>query len=138
MSSSQKGEKEKQKGGWIKCTICLNPLEISSDQGEGDCNSGHECNSGGLFQGLYPSGQKQDSVVRAQVPDICWTLFILTSLALLCKLLQGHMHRCLPRGWGWVPLPASHPEESALGAALPKGVDKAMLQCCLLVETKAG
>ena len=38
-----------------------------------------------------------------------------------------------------MPLLASHPtEESALGAALPKDVDKAMLQCCLLVGTKAG
>ena len=95
----KKGKRKKKKNCWrIKHAICLNSLEISSDQGEGDCNSGHECNSGGLFQGLYLCGQNQHSSVRTQVPDICWTMFILTTLAPVCKLLQGHMHSYLPRG----------------------------------------
>lgn len=95
--ASTKG-KRKKKCRKIKHAISLNSLEISSDQGEGDCNSGHEGNSGGLFQGLCLCGQKQHSVVRTQVADICWRVFILTTVAPVCKLFQGYMHSHLPRG----------------------------------------
>lgn len=73
MSSSQKGEKGKNEGG-EKCASSLNPFEIASVQGGGDCNSGNECNNDCLFLCLYLCDQKHQPVIRTQIPDICRTV----------------------------------------------------------------
>ena len=92
-----KGEKEKWRWG-VKGTSLLSAGSHFRTMG-GVCN-----NRRGHPPLCLPScDEKQQPVIRAQIPNIWRTGFILSNLApKSCDmLLQEHVHSCLPCGLGW-------------------------------------
>lgn len=79
----------------------LNPLEVTSTGGERDCNNGRRCNNNGcLTVCLYFHDEKQQSAIRAQVPDIWRTGSFTPTLACIsCMQTIPGTHAQLPTRW---------------------------------------
>lgn len=90
---------EKDKNKEVRSSIShLNPLEVTSARRVTACiNVGKGNNNGCLPLCLNLCAQKQQSMIREQIPDIWRTELFSSTLPpiSMCKLLQKHVHICL-------------------------------------------
>ena len=100
MFISQEGKKIKMKET-VKGAIPLNYLEVTSTRGGGASNNGGKYNKGYPPLSLNLRDQKQQSMIRAQIPNICRMGSFLPILApqAMCKLLLEPMCGCLELDW---------------------------------------